>query len=169
MTSWCDATSYIYMKNGLQSQRGIISVPHKYSKYRAVTRPTPWSISLDFSWICWNFSISKFFLAYFATVFKTEKYNFVNCILLKHTPPLALTFFFFHWPSEPASATHSLVFLRWIEIFPKHGLGRLQGYGLFSYNTAFLDIEDASHYHHHQLLAGQHIGDNDEKSSQDYN
>ena len=29
-------------KNGLQSQKGIVSVPHKYSKYRAVTRPTPW-------------------------------------------------------------------------------------------------------------------------------
>ena len=32
-------------KNGLQSQKGIVSVPHKYSKYRAVTRPTPWKIT----------------------------------------------------------------------------------------------------------------------------
>ena len=44
MTSWCDATSHIYMKNGLKSQWGIVCVPHKSTKYRVgiqVMRPTP--------------------------------------------------------------------------------------------------------------------------------
>ena len=44
MTSGCDATSHIYMINGLKSQWGIVCVPHKSTKYRVgiqVMRPTP--------------------------------------------------------------------------------------------------------------------------------
>ena len=45
MTSWCDATSYIYMKNGLESHMRIVCVQHKSSTYCAgiqIAQPTVW-------------------------------------------------------------------------------------------------------------------------------